>query len=337
MNQTELERWFSTENRQMIAASLRQRVGITRIRAEYFVRLWVYLRVKQLQVSHPQLQPPLEQLDQPQGFVLCTHQEAADLFYSDSERGSDRAAGMMIDKLAELGLLRKHFDGNSTSVEILPSYNFLETPTVQTTVQLKPDQFDPRCDTVPIAMQLSAYYNWMYETTEAVPHRLVTHLRRFADQYPPGMRVLRRCDNFHPVGVYLLYPIAKVSDTHFFTSPNRKSSFAFSDEDGFQVAKPGDVNCLSIFIRSWMIDQAYIQDYRIPFIQDAQQVLTQIKLDFPNICDLYALLIHPSLEPMIQALGFQKLNENSHASISWIYLPLDRFMALDIPSALKTL
>jgi len=92
------------------------------IRCAYpgFVRLWVYLSVKQLQESQPRLKPPLAKLELPATEVQCTHREAAELFYCDSDRGSDRAAGMMLDKLAALGLIKKHFDGNATAIEIQP-------------------------------------------------------------------------------------------------------------------------------------------------------------------------------------------------------------------------
>ncbi|ERT08606.1 hypothetical protein M595_1338 [Lyngbya aestuarii BL J] len=341
MNLEELDIWFSGDQRRTLTSLLRKRVGLTRIRAEYFVRLWVYLLVKQKQEHQPHLKPPLAELEFPQEAIACTQREAAKLFYCDSERGSDRAAGMMLDKLERLGLIKKFFDGTTTCIEIQPMLDVMSLSNPrqqqpQQPVQVQPDAFDPRCDTIPIANQLAPYYNWMYGTTDAVPHRLAQHLRHFAQQYSTGMRVLRRSDNLHPVGFYLLFPTAKKSENLFFTPPSRSISLAFSDVDAFEMAKPGDENCLSIFIRSWMIDRVYQQDYQVIFLQDVQQVLVKMQQDFPNICDLYALLIHPSFEGLIQALGFQKLGGDSQSSISWIYLPVDRFLALDIQQTLKS-
>jgi hypothetical protein len=58
------------------------RVGLTRRRAECFVRLWTYLLLKQQQELGDVLRQPLTQLQVPKGFVACTHREAAELFYS---------------------------------------------------------------------------------------------------------------------------------------------------------------------------------------------------------------------------------------------------------------
>ena len=68
-------------------------------------------------------------------------------------------------------------------------------------------------------------------------------------------------------------------------------------------------------------------------VEDAQQTLGQMQRDFPHFCDLYTLMIHPRYEALTTALGFQKLQPNA-ASIYWLYLALDRFLATDIPTAL---
>ena len=120
MDIAKLDAWYSQSQRRTAVSLLMKRVGVTRTRAECFIRLWVYLSVKQLQESQPRLKPPLAKLELLATEVQCTHREAAELFYSDSDRGSDRAAGMMLDKLAALGLIAKHFDGNATAIEIQP-------------------------------------------------------------------------------------------------------------------------------------------------------------------------------------------------------------------------
>ena len=159
MDIVKLDTWYSPSQRRTAVSLLMKRVGVTRTRAECFIRLWIYLLVKQLQESQPRLQPPLAKLELPATEVQCTHREAAQLFYCDSDRGSYRAAGMMLDKLAALGLIAKHFDGNATAIEIKPVSEILDVPPPENPVKLKLDDFNPRCDTIPVANLLATNYN----------------------------------------------------------------------------------------------------------------------------------------------------------------------------------
>ncbi len=338
MDIAKLDSWYSQSQRRAAVSLLMKRVGVTRTRAECFVRLWIYLSVKQLQESQPRLKPPLTKLELPATEVQCTHREAAELFYSDSDRGSDRAAGMMLDKLAALGLIAKHFDGNATAIQIQPIPEILDPPKPENSVKLKLDDFNPRCDAIPVANLLASYYNWMNRSTNAVPQKIAKVIRLSAAQYSKGMRVLRRCDNLNPVGFYLLYPTASESDVNFFSAPSKSLHLgSVSDIDPFKMALPGDRNCQSVFVRSWVIDPKYLEEYRIAFLEDSQTVLTQMQTDFPNLCDLYTLMIHHSYEKMSYALGFQKTHSDAQLSLYWMYLALDRFLALDIKEALKNL
>ncbi|NJK73538.1 MAG: hypothetical protein HC849_08340 [Oscillatoriales cyanobacterium RU_3_3] len=335
MDITELNAWYSQSQRRAAASLLMKRVGVTRTRAECFIRLWVYLLVKQLQESQPKLKPPLSKLQLLETEIQCTHREAAELFYCDSDRGSDRAAGMMLDMLEALELITKHFDGNATVIEIQPVPEILDPAESENPVQLKVDDFNPRCDAIPVANLLATNYNWMNRNNNAVPRNIARILRVLAGQYSKGMGVLRRCDNFQPVGFYLLYPTAAESEVNFFNAPSKSLHLSsVSDVDPFKIAVPGDENCLSVFVRSWIIDQPYFEAYRIPLLEHIQQVLCEMKKDFPNLCDLYTLMIHPRYEKMSLALGFQKTNSDSQLSVYWMYLALDRFLALDIKVAL---
>jgi hypothetical protein len=76
------------------------------------------------------------------------------------------------------------------------------------------------------------------------------------------------------------------------------------EADPLIMAPVGDADCLSVFIRSWMIDAYYLAQYRLIFLQDAQNTLRQTYEDFPNLCDLYTLIIHPDYEKLASALGF---------------------------------
>jgi hypothetical protein len=42
------------------------------------------------------------------------------------------------------------------------------------------------------------------------------------------------------------------------------------------------------------------------------------------------MIIHPSYEYQASALGFQHLSRDRQLSLYWMYLPLDRFLALNI-------
>jgi hypothetical protein len=333
MDESQLNSWWPLEAQRQVVTRLLQRVGLTRVRAEYFVRLWIYILVKQKLEQTPTLKPPLQHLEIPVGFIPCTYREASAVFYGDKDQGSDRAAGLIIDKLAALNLIRKTFDGNTTSIEIQPLPEVSASPTPDATIPLKPDEFNPRCDAIPVANFLATNYNWMNRNFQATPQRIAKILRVWSQAYPTGLRVLRRCDNQNPVGFYLLYPVDSDSEKHFFKDPHRGLHFSADDTevDPFVMAKSGDLNCSAIYVRSWMIEAPYIQVYQSLFLQDAQATLRKMQGDFPNICDLYSMVIHPGYETLAQMLGFQRMQHTS-ASIYWMYQALDRFLALDIDS-----
>ncbi len=326
----EIDQWFDQERQQQMINKLVDRLGLTRARADCFLRLWIYLAVKQQSEREPQLRPPLTALKLLTEPVVCSQREAAELFYHDKERGSDRSAGMMLDKLAALGLIRKEFDGNITRIEILALAEIAEPPATAT-VDLIISAFDPRCDAIPVANLLATNYNWMNRNTEVMPHRIAVLLRRWASRYDRGMRVLRRQDNLHPVGFYILYPTAAVSVPNFFTAPSKSLHLSgLGEVDPFVVAEVGDLDCVSIFVRSWAIDREYIDRYRVPFLLDVQEVLVKMQQDFPNLCDLYTMVIHPSYEQQATALGFQTMSRDRQLALQWMYLPLDRFLQLNI-------
>lgn len=337
MDAEQFNQWLPPDQQQPIISRLTQRVGVTRVRAECFVRLWVYLWVKQKRIQGISVKPPLQSLEPIVGPVSCTLRETAELFYNDKEQGSDRAAGMMLDKLAALGLISKHFDGNTTLIEVQPIPEITGRQSAEVRVELSVDAFDPRCDAIPVANLLAANYNWMNHSTETLPHRIVQLLRAWARQYSGGMRVLRRCDTLNPVGFFLLYPTAAESEALFFGSPNKGLHLStLAEVDPFKMATPGDPNCVSIYVRSWMIEPTY-RAYQGLLLQAVQQTLRVMQQDFPNLCDLHTLIIHPSYEALAAALGFQKSGQQPQSSLYWMYLPLDRFLALDVKGAIAKL
>jgi hypothetical protein len=332
-----LKQWLPREQYQRYIALLMGRVGMTRQRAECFVRLWLYLYLKDCLTRQSVLKPPLTELAFPQAWVQCSCREAADLFYSDQERGSDsfadlmvRSAGMMLDKLVALGLIRKLFDGNCTQIEIQSLPELLEQVISEPTV-IVTDAFDPRCDAIGIANLLASNYSWLDRNADTATYRIVNILRDWANQYATGMRVLRRDDNQNPVGFYALHPIARESEIKFFSPPMQGLHLTrVTEADPFAIAKSGDAACQAVFVRSWMIDRLYQEQAQIGFLKDAQQTLTKMKQDFPHLCDMYTLIIHPNYEELTRALGFQKTGTDPKMSIYWMYQSVDRFLAFDM-------
>ncbi len=334
-----IDEYFGVEHRRRYVALLKGRVGLTRRRAECFVKLWAYLLLKQ----HSELgivNEPFTELDLPEGFVACTHREANELFYAQEDRGSERAAGMMIDKLVALGLIEKEFDGNNICIRICSALSDINQST-QTAepVELVTDDFNPRTDTIPVATFLARQYDWMNKKTTSVPQRIARKLRTWAKQYSKGMRVLRRCDTQAPVGICILYPIACESEENFFLPPSKSLHLSTASQtDPFNIAKPGDEDCTSLFIRSFQIDSQYQQHSNFcQLLEDARQTLTKMQADFPNLCDLYTLIIHPSAESLALAMGFQKTSQDPIMSLYWMYMALDKYLTLDIKQAISNL
>lgn len=335
LDPTGLNQWFSLDQQRNYVSKLTGRHGLTRRRAEYFVKLWAYLLLKQQQETGKRLVKPLTELSPLIGAIPCTHREAAELFYSHQDRGSDRAAGMMIDQLASLGLIKKQFDGSTICIQIRHLPELTPPPPPEKPIEVKTDAFNPRTDTVLAANLIIRNYNWL--NREGTPmHRITTLLRGWAQQYPIGMRVLRRCDNENVVGFYMLYPTARESEEKFFLPPSKSLYVTVNVEtDPMILATPGDRDCTVAFVRSWTVDAPFLQKgYLTQFVQDVQQTLSQMHQEFPNLCDLYAMVFHPEHDELRIALGFQKTVEDTQLPLSWIYQPVDRFLVLDVPQAL---
>jgi len=333
-----IEDLFPADKQQAYVSMLLGRGGLTRRRAEYFVKLWVYLTLKQRQAQGESLATPLEQLAPIATLVSCTHREAAELFYGNQERGSDRAAGMMIDQLAALGLLEKRFDGQTLCLGVRDIPELAAPQKSNTPLQLTADTFNPRTDAILVAGLIRKTYAMAADDSSVSPQRIARILRQWSLQYPLGLRVLRRCDNHNPVGVAILYPTASESEDIFSRPPARSFYMTSNAEiDPVVMAQPGDPDCMAVYVRAWIIDVAYLQPQHIcEFQKDTQQALRQMQADYPSLCDVYSPVIHPLYEELRLALGFQKTCED-HRPFYWAYLSLDRFLALDIEQTLSTL
>ncbi len=332
-----VDRLFPIEIQRPYVAMLQRRGGLTRRKAEYFVRLWAYLLLKQQEELRGQLPSHLKELHAPDGLISCTHREAAELFYRDQERGSDRAAGMMIDRLAALGLIEKQYDGSSLCLQIrsLPE---LELPKADEPIELVADAFNPRTDAISIANLYTRNYAPMIRDGAAMS-KVAKVLRLWSQQYGTGMRVLRRSDNQGVVAACVLFPVATESDVHFFQPPSR-SFYLTTDNptDPFVMATPGDQTCVSVYIRAWVIDQPYLSVATLcQLLQDTQQTLLKVQNDFPEICDLYTPVVHPIYEELRKVLGFERFCEDNQRSFAWVHGAIERFLGTDMKQTLANL
>ncbi|HEY9889836.1 MAG TPA: hypothetical protein V6D02_15625, partial [Candidatus Obscuribacterales bacterium] len=211
----------------------------------------------------------------------------------------------------------------------------LAEATTQAIAPVAPADFDPRCDAIPIANLLASNYNWLNRSADAVPYRIANILRDWAAQYARGLRVLRRLDNQNPVGFYALYPTQRDCEVKFFAPPSQGLHLSqVTEVDPFVMAQPGDRQCRAVFVRSFVIEKPYQTAAQVAFLQDAQHTLQALQQDFPNLMDMYTLIIHPSYAELGQALGFQKTSTDPKLPIHWMYQAVDRFLALEIAVAL---
>lgn len=333
-----VDQLFPVEYQKNYISMLQKRGGLTRQRAEYFIRLWAYLLLKhQEEINGGKLPVVLKQLYPPDGLIACTHREAAELFYGNKERGSDRAAGMMIDRLAALGLVEKRYDGQALSLQIrsLPE---LAMPEVKPHIQVFADAFNPRTDAIPVTNLYARNYAELIRDSGMMA-KIARALRSWSNQYGVGMRVLRRSDNLNAIAAAVLYPVTSDCEFYFFQPPS-KSFYLTSDNpvDPFQMATPGDVNCTSVYVRAWMIDPLYFNSTTLyALLEDTRNTLMQMQKDFPEICDLYSLIVHPLYEELRRVLGFEPICQDNQRSYTWTYLSIDRFLELDLRQAIANL
>jgi len=340
-----LEQWFSPERQAHYVRQIRKQADVTRWQAECFIRLWAYLMLKHISLegaSRRSLQDPLEQLTPMSESVPCSHREAADLFYAHKDRGSDRAAGLMIDRLAKQRLLCREFDGNISTIHIRPMANINHGPdparSLNNPIVARSEQFDPRRDAVFSAQMLARYYGWISTDTTAIAGKFSQALRQWSNRYPTGMRVLRTEQPGRVVGMYSLFPTTAESSMYFFAPPSQ-SLYLITDQatDTLTMAQAGDPNVSAVYIRGWAIDEPYFSPALVQqSLRDMQNTLRRMQQDFPNLCDVYGLSMHPGSEAIAQAVGFQKTVQDPNLPVAWMYIPLDQFLAVDIETAVAT-
>lgn len=323
--------WFPSARQKPYIDNITGQFGLTRRQATCFVRLW---GLAALQHSH---QLPIEKLDRSVETFVCSHRDAADLFYCDRARGSDRAAGMMIDQLVDKYLVKREpFDGGPTRLSLQIPESFLLKSVEPQSMELYSDAFNVRQDASQVAAFLENVYSWVNQRSETTSFQIIKVLRRWAAQYPDGLRVLRTISEDEPVGFAAFFPTHPNSEENFHRPPSLSLHLSTLDgDDPIAIAHPGDEACYAVFVRSWQIKRPFwTYATACQFLQDSQETLKQMQVAFPNLCDLYTITIHPNLERLAFALGFKPMKADPGSSLRWIHMPLDRFLELDIDETL---
>ncbi len=331
----DVEEWFPLDIQNQYIEHIVHQPGlkITRRQATYFVRLWGYGYLMQRSMNHAPLTALNRQIDS----FYCSHSDAADLFYTQTQ-GTPRAAGQMLDKLASKNLLRRgEADGVATRISLNIPKNF-ELPEEEEDASFYPDSFDPRNDATLVANILENLYSYDPERPESMLHNIKRGIRQWARQYPDGLRVLRRMSTQEPVGFAAFLPAHPDSEEKFDLSPSRSlhlSRLDVREEDPIKVAAKGDPDCYTVFVRSWQIElNVWTYETACEFIKDSRITLKKIRDDFPNLSDIYTIAIHPLSEDFALTLGFRMTKADPHSSLRWLYMPLDRFLELDYEDVL---
>jgi hypothetical protein len=335
----DLDRVFAPDLQKSYVSQFLKRGGMTQRRSECFVRLWAYLLWKYQSRMHPSNQlPVIESLSLFPEFVSCTHREAAALFYPDGDRGSDRSAGLMMDKLVTLTLLDKRFDGQTQCWKVREQPE-LVIAEAQHPVEVIATAFNPATDAVQSAQLISRAFAELARDPAATSYKVMKCLRLWASICGGCIRVLRRTDTQNPVGVIVMYPTAAKSEKLFFESPTK--GFYMSNDrepDPFEMAHPGDPTCTCLYVRAWVVDPEYLNPHTMRLlVETSQDIMRSMRQDYPALVDVYSMIIHPSYEQLRQIMGFEKTVQDSQRSYTWVYLALDRYLALDPEATVKAL
>jgi hypothetical protein len=327
----DLDQVFSLDHQRHYVTAFLKCGGFTRRRSECFVRLWGYLLWRyQVQMHGPQTPVVIEELTPLPEFISCTHREAAVLFYPEGEKGSDRAAGMMMDRLVALGVLDKQFDGQTQCWRIREHPELVDTER-DALVTVFADGFDPAVDAVQAAKLMTRSFSELVRNEAMTAHKITKCLRQWSKTYPGSINVLRRQDTQNPVGVLILYPTAESSERLFFDTPS-KGLYLTNDksDDPFKMADPGDPNCTCVYVRAWVIDPTYLNAQTMELlIKTTQSMTAAMRQDYPALCDMFSLIIHPSYEQLRKIMGFETTAQDRQRAYKWVYLAIDRYLAVD--------
>lgn len=324
---SQINQWFPPEIERRYVDLVAGQSGLTWRQAVCFVRLWAYACYQQT----PN-QEPLQALNPERHQLTCPHSAAAALFYSDQPRGSERAAGLMINQLVKKHLVKRTTcEGYASQLNLQIPPSFLPHTASKGLIQVEANAFDPRRDAPLVASFMDESYSWVSQRTENTSFKITRVLRRWATQYPQGLRVMRQVTDQSPVAVAAFYPAHPDSEAMFHNPPSASLHLVtLNDADPIQLAPSGDSDCYVVFVRAWQFKPEFWCYANVcKFLADSQATLRAMQQEFPHLSDIYTITIHPHLEAFAMALGFKPMKADPASSIRWYYIALDHFLALD--------
>ena len=328
INPADVQQWFPEECQQRYAKHLIGQSGLTPTQARHFVRLWGYGYLRQ----HGWEYAPITTLKSRVASFFCSQGDAAKLFYGENQ-GAPRSAGLMINKFVEKQLVRREpFSGNKTRLSLRIPDSF-ELPDNEQTQAVHVDIFNPRKDIPLLAQLLEGLFSFDNKRPETMLNNLRKGLREWSKQYPDGLRVLKHSSRNTPIGLAAIFPVDPSSERYFDLPPSQSlylNRLHLNIEDTIKIAAPGDLNCHVAYIRSWEINRDFWNyDSTLCMLRDTQAMLQKIHHDYPELTDVYTIAIHPRLQAFGLNLGFEVMKSDPDTSLSWLYMALDEFLALD--------
>lgn len=351
----DIDIWFPSHARDRYVKQVVRKSDLTPTQSQYFVRLWGYGCLKQ----YGNEKIPISTLENDINPFLCPQREAADLFYGENQKTSSSARSM-IDKFVKAGLvIRESARGDKTLITL----NIPAVFEIQDSDRNRVDysnkkyaykeiyvtKFDIKNDRVAVANFVEEIFKFSYDVPDFMQKNIGDGLRNWYKRYPQGMRVMR-CANSatlsedyddgkpeETIGFSAVFPVHPKSENMFYGSP-RKSihfiDFSPDKEDPIQYAEEGD-GCTSAYIRGWQIKpEAWSYNSALTLLNDTQRNLSRMIEVYPELSDLYSIGIHPQLVRFALTIGFEILNRGNDKTLSWLFIPFDRFLKIDGEKAL---
>ena len=336
-----VEVWFPDSLRQRYVRHITGQRSLSPAQAEYFVRLWGYAYLKRKGPPYKKIQALDNDLyDYP---FLFSHEEASRLFYVDKERGTSRAAGLMLKKFADdkrKNLIQyRRFEGTKTEITLNIPIEFA-LPNIRPEDSIYADKFDRRKDLLPVTKFLLELYSVNTQVSQPeLEFSIKRGLRDWAQRYPKGMRVIRRSSDKEAIGFLTIIPVSPRSERQFCSSPHESlhlSRFAPDLEDPIQIASKVETDCYIAYIRSWQIQPGlWTYDNVLALLEETKITLRSIHEEYPELSEVYSMTIHPRLEEFARILGFKTSSLKSDSPIRWLFTHLDTFLSLDFQDVLS--
>ena len=301
-------------------------IKLTHTQTEHLVRLWGYAYIKHYGADHIPIKVLICQIDD----FCCSHSEAARLFYSNREvEGSARSAGLMLRKLESLRLIQcKSVKGSYTKISLNLPRTF-ELPEKIENQKLFPDRFDPRRDAPTVANFLKPALLYDLELLKLLGRSITNNLRHWSKQYPDGLRVLRQAETQKPVAIVSIFPVHPDAESTFDTSPSVHLQKNLKDKkEQIQVAEPSISGCCIAYMSCWYIKRGFWSCETVCQLQnEAKNILKQMSKTYPDLSDLYSILVNPYHEDLTSKVGFEIMHSDTDVFQHWIYIAIDDFLS----------